>query len=157
MADKPPSDKRNSKRARKVCLSANPPHPNPETGEGEGLTCHCCKVWFDHTVIPWRADHIVHWANGGRDTEDNLLPILTSCDAGVGGKAARDHKQIAKGKRVAAKHEGTYRPSKTPLKSNGQKIKSRGFDNQKANFPSGQKLQGRKFPTKAEREKINER
>lgn len=90
---------RNSARARRVCFEAHR-HDGP-LGKGRYLTCHECKCEIDVVKTPsgWRADHNVHWANGGEDTPENLWPICLGCDAGVGGKAADDTTKIAKGKR----------------------------------------------------------
>lgn len=76
------------------------------------MKCSCgCGVEFNPAQEKWRADHGARWAEGGKDVPENLWPILTSCDAGIDGKAAEDTRQVAKGKRVRDKHFGIKQKS----------------------------------------------
>jgi HNH endonuclease len=95
---------RDSVKARRICVATHR-HDGP-LGKGRYMTCHKCQSLIDVVRDDWRADHNIHWANGGEDTPENLFPICLGCDGGVGGKAADDTAQIAKGKRIADKHFG---------------------------------------------------
>lgn len=93
---------RNSTKARRICFEAH-------KIESDGfifLRCHVCKHELDPVREKWRADHIRRHAEGGEDTAENLYPICMDCDGGVGGKAADDTIQVAKGKRNRDKHFG---------------------------------------------------
>lgn len=71
------------------------------------MKCSCgCGAEIDPVRDRWRADHGARWAEGGKDTPENLHPILEKCDAGPGGKAAKDTTEVAKGKRVSDNHYG---------------------------------------------------
>ena len=98
--------KRNSGRDRAVVLDAHLRHD----AIGPYMTCHCCGMRFNPATVRWRADHIRRFAEGGESSAQNLWPILEKCDAGPGGKAARDASEVAKGKRVRARHFGVDRP-----------------------------------------------
>lgn len=71
-----------------------------KVGEGE----------YDHIVADWL---------GGDNTASNSALLCTPCHRGVGAKTADDQRIIAKVKRVAAKHNGTFPPSKAKLRSRG--------------------------------------
>lgn len=104
---------RNSVKARRICFET---HKKQDENGRVYMVCSCgCDTKFNPATTPWRADHGARWAEGGRDTPENLSPILVSCDAGAGGKAARDTKEVAKGKRVAAKHYGVKKRSARPM------------------------------------------
>lgn len=106
-----PSDRRNSRRARRICRET---HQQMDHLGRLIMICHCgCRGIIYPKSSSWRADHIRRWSEGGRDTPDNLLPILLACDAGTDGKAAQDTKTVAHGKRMADRHYG-YRPRKGP-------------------------------------------
>ena len=80
------------------------------------MTCSCgCNFVFNVATTAWRADHARRWAEGGRDTSDNLYPIMVKHDAGVGGKAADDTREIAKGKRNRLKHMGVKKRKGPPM------------------------------------------
>ena len=105
------SDRRNSQRARRICVAT---HAKEDHIGRLYMVCHCgCRgiIYPKDGRTAWRADHRIRWAEGGRDTADNLFPILLACDAGKDGKAASDTKWVAKGKRIAAKANGWRRNS----------------------------------------------
>lgn len=80
------------------------------------MVCTCtpaCKMRFNPATTAWRADHARRWAEGGRDTPDNLFPIITAHDVAV--KAPTDTREVAKGKRVQAKHYGVKKLKGRPL------------------------------------------
>jgi hypothetical protein len=108
---------RNSKRARTIVLET---HGKTVRGGRVMMRCHCCQVWFYPADTAWRADHVVLWSNGGRDTPENLLPIMKACD--VGKKASADTTQAAKNKRVRDKHLGIREPSRGFWKPEGVKF-----------------------------------
>jgi len=106
-------DRRDSRRAREICLKT---HGMFDARCHIYMICHCgCRSVIYPGKHRWRADHASRWAEGGRDTPDNLWPILEACDAGKDGKAARDTKIIAHGKRAGAKHMGWRKQSGRPL------------------------------------------
>jgi hypothetical protein len=109
------SDRRNSQRARRICVET---HARPDHLGRLYMFCHCgCRgiIYPKDGRTRWRADHNRRWADGGRDTPDNLFPILVACDAGVGGKASQDTKIIAHGRRVDAKANGWRSNRSRPL------------------------------------------
>ena len=101
---------RNSVRARRICFET---HKKVDASGRVYMICSCgCSRSFNPATTPWRADHAARWAEGGQDTPQNLSPILVSCDAGKGGKAAKDTREVAKGKRVKDKHWGIKKSSR---------------------------------------------
>lgn len=74
--------------------------------ERDGWICHISGEKIDPAKDKWHLDHIVPLAGGGEDTDENLAPAL---DWAHLEKTRADIKRIAKGKRVRAKHLGTYR------------------------------------------------
>lgn len=114
MASNP--NRRDSRRARDICLKT---HGIFDQHGRIYMVCHCggkdCKKIIDPLKDSWRADHNARWSDGGRDTPENLWPILTACDAGKEGKAAKDTKVIAHGKRAGAKLMGWRKQSSRPL------------------------------------------
>lgn len=116
-------ERRNSREARDICLKT---HGMTDRHGRFYMVCHCgqpdCKKIIDPVRDRWRGDHIRRWAEGGRNTPDNLRPILEACDAGPNGKAARDTKIIAHGKRAGARHMG----------GRGRKLKGRPLAGTKA-------------------------
>lgn len=103
-------DRRDSRRARRICIET---HARPDHLGRLVMMCSCgCKQMIYPKDTAWRADHLRRWADGGRDTPDNLFPIRLSCDAGKGGKAARDNTSVKKAQRVADKMYG-YRSQKS--------------------------------------------
>jgi|CXWL01.1.fsa_nt_gi hypothetical protein len=103
---------RNSTKARRTCVDT---HAWFNMLGRKCMTCHVCNGTIDLVKSPtnWRADHIHRHAEGGTDDAANIFPICLSCDTGPDGKAADDTRTVAKGKRIADKHDGirkTRRP-----------------------------------------------
>ncbi len=97
---------RNSCKARALCLER---HARTNKRGGIYMICSCgCGLPFNPATTKWRADHGARHAEGGKETADNLWPILESCDRI---KAAKDTSEVAKGKRAGAKHFGVERKS----------------------------------------------
>lgn len=97
------SGKRDSDEARRICLYVH----LKEDERGRYMVCALSGIRFDPGTSAWRADHYpIPWALGGRNTPDNLRPVLTKYDAEPGGHAAQVSSGIAKGKRVRRKHLG---------------------------------------------------
>lgn len=94
---------RNSQKARSTCLETH----GKQDRVGTYLVCHICGgILRPQLGDKWRADHIRRHAEGGTESADNLWPICLPCDTGEDGKAARDTREVAKGKRISAKHFG---------------------------------------------------
>jgi hypothetical protein len=91
---------RNSVKARRICFDTH----RREDQMGIYLTCHWCGGRIRPAIESWRADHSERHAEGGAESAENLWPIHTRCDSGPEGKAARDTREVAKGKRVMEKH-----------------------------------------------------
>jgi hypothetical protein len=75
------------------------------------MICHISKLRIHPMKDEWRADHIKRFAEGGDGSPENLWPILKKYDVGVDGKAAKDTREVAKGKRVRDKAFGIKRKS----------------------------------------------
>ena len=73
--------------------------------------CHICGEAIDGTRERWDADHIVPYALTRDDSDANLAPAHERCHAK---KTPDDVRQIAKAKRVQAKHIGAKK-AKRPL------------------------------------------
>jgi len=78
----------------------------------QGL-CHICGEAIDGTRERWDVDHVVPLQLGGDDHGDNLQPAHVACHAT---KTPADVKQIAKAKRVHAKHIGAKPRGKIPYR-----------------------------------------
>ena len=80
----------------------------------EGV-CHICgePIDFDRDEIDY--DHVIPLALGGEDGGTNLCSVHRACHRGRNSKTSRDQRVISKAKRVAAKHEGTYRESRAVI------------------------------------------
>lgn len=97
------SDRRDSDEARRICLDVH----LKEDERGRYMVCALSGIRFDPGTMAWRADHWpIPWALGGRNTPDNLRPVLTKYDAEPGGHAAQVNRGVKKGKRVRDKHLG---------------------------------------------------
>lgn len=106
------TERRNSKRARRICLETH--LRTDDRGDYMICTCgHCGGMRFNPATTDWRADHARRWAEGGRDTPDNIFPIITSHDREH--KAPNDTREVAKGKRVRAKHYGVKQRKGPPM------------------------------------------
>ena len=83
----------------------------------------CCICWGNISVAePWIDEHIIPLAMGGTNDWSNRAPAHLKC-AKV--KTKKDMGNIAKAKRIEAKHIGAVKTKK--------KIPSRGFAAQKSN------------------------
>lgn len=74
--------------------------------------CHICAGKITSSIEKWEVEHIIPLELGGEDGGSNLAPAHYKCHKT---KTKGDVKQIAKAKRVAAKHNGTFRQSANPL------------------------------------------
>ena len=72
-------------------------------------TCHICEGKIG-VGDAWDADHVIPLEISGDDSDGNLAPAHIACHRA---KSKGDVRQIAKAKRVKAKHEGAYRPKAT--------------------------------------------
>lgn len=114
---------RDSVKARRICFDT---HKRVDADGHVYMVCSCgCGQPFNPATTPWRADHGARWAEGGKDTPENLAPILLSCDAGKGGKAAKDTKEVAKGKRWKDKHYGIAKSSRPMPFGRGSRLKKK--------------------------------
>lgn len=68
--------------------------------------CHLCGLRIDGAREAWDVEHVVPYALTRDDTDANLRPAHKSCHAT---KTRADLGQIAKAKRVAAKHSGAWK------------------------------------------------
>ena len=101
---------RNSVRARRVCFDT---HRKQDENGRVYMMCSCgCEQRFNPATTAWRADHGARWAEDGKDTPENLWPIIEACDRAK--KSPQDTSEIAKGKRWKDKHYGITR-SKRPM------------------------------------------
>jgi len=73
--------------------------------------CHICGEKIDGTKEAWELEHIIPYEMTRDDTDENLAPAHVSCHLR---KTREDKANIAKAKRVSAKHKGAHR-SKNPL------------------------------------------
>lgn len=87
----------------------------------------CCAYPGCEVTVGLEVDHIICLALGGKDRDENLEPL---CAAHHKAKTARDRKMIAKAKRLHAKANGTFPPSKSRLRGRGfaPTRNLRGFD-----------------------------
>lgn len=96
---------RNSVKARRICFDAH----RKQDAMGVHLVCHICSGRIAPGRDPWEADHIRRHAEGGEETAENLWPAHEACHAE---KSRGDASEVAKGKRVAARHYGIRRTSR---------------------------------------------
>ena len=82
--------------------------------------CHICEEKIDGTREKWELEHVIPYELTRDDSDENLRPAHVSCHKQ---KTAQDKKDIAKAKRVAAKHTGAHRPKSTIPGSKGSKFK----------------------------------
>lgn len=78
--------------------------------QGNGR-CYLCQ----RAILPretWECEHPVPFAIGGADSIADLLPVHTDCH---GRKTSRDVFEIAKTKRIHAKHIGAKKPTTRPM------------------------------------------
>ena len=91
-----------------------------EIGARHGWICHISGACIDPDVDDWRLNHVIPLGGGGSDDEDNLRPALAKAHLE---KTRKDITRIAKGKRVRAKHLGTWQQGRRK-----KKIPSRPMD-----------------------------
>lgn len=82
-----------------------------------GGRCHICGDKIDGTKDKWDVEHIIPLEISRDDTDENLAPAHASCHKI---KTKKDAADIAKCKRVEAKHNGWKKPKR--------KIGGRRFD-----------------------------
>lgn len=85
----------------------------------EGGICWICKKPVPHTGPDVRYDHYSPFWISEDDSDENLFPLHTTCDAGK--TYGKDLPTIAKVKRIQKKHD----PDRERKPS---RLKSRGFD-----------------------------
>ncbi|MBZ9653505.1 HNH endonuclease signature motif containing protein [Phyllobacterium lublinensis] len=78
--------------------------------------CHLCNGKVDGVREAWEIEHEIPWAISRDDSDENLQVAHVKCHRE---KTATDMGDIAKVKRVAAKHTGTYPKSKAKIRSRG--------------------------------------
>ena len=78
--------------------------------EAHNGICHWCKAPVE--LAESEFDHVVPFALGGADEDENLGPVHYACHKE---KTKGDVGIIAKAKRVSKKHLGTYRRSRNPM------------------------------------------
>lgn len=81
--------------------------------ETAGGICHICGQPIDGVRERWDVEHVIPLALGGDDHGENLRPAHVACHAG---KTPEDVRQIAKAKRVAAKHMGARPKTRMPYR-----------------------------------------
>lgn len=107
---------RNSVRARRICFETH----RKQDPMGVYMLCHLCKQRISPGRDNWEADHIARHAEGGGETAENLWPAHEACHAA---KSRKDASEVAKGKRVAAKHYGIKRSARPMPGSKASKWK----------------------------------
>lgn len=134
---------RNSTRARRICFAT---HRTIHTLTGATvMICHVCRQYIEPVRDQWRADHIIRHAEGGEDTPENLWPICLGCDAGKGGKAANDTKEVAKGKRTLdAVYQLKAPPRGQPLSGTKRSGLKKTIDGRVIDRRTGQEVGGKR-------------
>lgn len=93
-----------------------PPRVRLRVFERYNGRCH----WSGQKIMPgdeWDLDHVVALINGGRNSENNLAPILRGKPHKE--KTAADVAEKAKVARLKAKHLGIFPRSKAKIRSAG--------------------------------------
>lgn len=109
---------RNSVKARRICFDT---HKKVDENGHVYMICSCgCGMRFNPAITKWRADHGARHAEGGKETATNLWPIIEKHDAGPDGKAAKDAKEIAHGKRASERHFGVKQSRGFPKRPKDQ-------------------------------------
>lgn len=80
--------------------------------KAHGWICHICGLLVDPVRNRWELDHVIPLAAGGTDDDDNLAPAHAKCHLE---KTVKDVGEIAKGKRMRARHLGTRTPPQRPV------------------------------------------
>ena len=74
--------------------------------EAHGRVCYLSGAPIDPVRDRWELEHVIPLAGGGTDDDDNLRPVLAKAHLE---KTKVDLERIAKGKRIALKHNGAKR------------------------------------------------
>lgn len=74
--------------------------------------CHICKEKIDGVRERWEVEHIIPLELGGADDPSNWAPAHVSCHKA---KTKQDAADIARARRVHARHIGAKAPSRTPM------------------------------------------
>lgn len=77
-----------------------------------GGICWLCELSINPVKEAWEVEHCIPLGLGGADDASNMKPAHKSCHRE---KTNGDMTKIAKAKRVKAKHEGSYRPTRNPV------------------------------------------
>ena len=91
--------------------------------------CYLCSGKIDSTREAWEIEHEIPWAISRDNSDSNLRLAHKKCHAG---KTAKDARDIAKVKRIEAKHKGLY-----PKPVGNARIPSRSFSSTRLWQPSG--------------------
>lgn len=85
--------------------------------EARGGICHICgeKIKIGE---PWDIEHIIPLAISDDDSDKNKAPAHRSCHKA---KTKKDQTDIAKGKRIRAKHIGAWKPQSSLSKGRWKK------------------------------------
>lgn len=82
-----------------------------------GGKCEKCKAALK--VSEGEYDHVIPFWISRDSSASNAQLLCVTCHRAPGAKTADDQRTIAKIKRLKMKHEGTFPPSKSPLRSRG--------------------------------------
>lgn len=82
-----------------------------------GGNCESCGMRLKAGEAEY--DHRIAFYLSRDSSLDNCQVLCRPCHRGVGAKTADDQHIIAKVKRIKAKHEGTFPPSKARLRGRG--------------------------------------
>ena len=82
-----------------------------------GGNCEKCGMRLKVGEVEF--DHVIPFFMTQDSSLQNAQCLCRPCHRGVGAKTADDQRDIAKVKRMQAKHEGTFPPSKFRLRSQG--------------------------------------
>lgn len=94
----------------------------------EGV-CYLCSGKIDATREAWEIEHEIPWEISRDNSDDNLRLAHFKCHKV---KTAKDAGDIARVKRIAAKHNGTY-----PKPIGNARLRSRGFSKTRLWQPNG--------------------
>lgn len=100
---------RNSVKDRRTCFTTH----RREDAMGIHMICHLCKQRISPAIEEWEADHIRRHAEDGDGSPENLWPAHKPCHDKKTNTI--DKREIAKGKRVAAKHYGIRKRKSRPM------------------------------------------
>ena len=84
--------------------------------ELRGGTCYLCSGAIQRETQAWDIEHEIPWEISRDNSDDNLQLAHRKCHAV---KTAKDAGDIAKVKRIEAKHKGTWPKTRAPIRSRG--------------------------------------